>query len=107
WAVEDERRHPVRLDREPQRPPWADHLLLPDKLVERGGAEPLGKRRRRLQTSRGGLVEEITHAVSMLPERREHGTRERSDARAAGRSAGARPSRAGREAHSIAWRALA
>ena len=66
-AVEDERRHPVGLDREPERAARPDHVLLPDEAVERRGPQPLGERRRRLEPPPGGFLEEIAHARQYAP----------------------------------------
>ena len=66
WAVEDQRRHPVLLDREPQGAAGSDHVLLAREIVERRRSQALGERRRRVQPPPRSLAEEVTHAESML-----------------------------------------
>ena len=67
--VEDERRHAVALDREPQRAARADDVLLADELVERRGPQPLRERRDLVQPPAGGLAEEVSHARKYAPAR--------------------------------------
>ena len=66
-AVEDEGRHPVGLDREAKRLPRADHLRLPDEVVERCGAEALGERRNGLEAPARRFIEEIGHNGQYAP----------------------------------------
>src|SRR5581483_12282414 len=65
-AVEDRRAHAVLGDREAKRRAFAEHVLLPDELVERPRTEALRERRDRLRTLRGGVGEEVPHGLSML-----------------------------------------
>src|SRR5262249_45983138 len=66
-AVEDERRHPVGLDREPERAPRPHHVLLPDEVVELGRAQPLGERRDGPEPPACRFVEEIGHDGQYAP----------------------------------------
>ena len=65
-AVEDRRAHAVLGDREPECRALAQHVLLPDELVERARSQPLRERRDLACTLRRSVGEEVPHAVSML-----------------------------------------
>ena len=64
-AVEDHRRRPVALDREPERRSVGEHVPLADELVERARADALRERRRLALVRRGGIGEEVGHAMSV------------------------------------------
>src|SRR5262249_60304773 len=63
WPVEDERRDAVRFDRAAERSTRAEHVLLPDELVERLRAQSLRQRRELLERAPRPLVEEVRHAA--------------------------------------------
>ena len=65
-AVEDRRADAVLGDREPQRRVLAEHVLLPDELVEALRPQALRERSRPAHALGGGVREEIAHAASML-----------------------------------------
>ena len=54
------------MDREPQRAPGPDHVLLADEIVEGRRTEPLREWRRRVQAPARRLAEEVAHTGSML-----------------------------------------
>ena len=64
-AVEDHRRRPVALDREPERRSVGEHVALADELVERPRPDALRERRRLALVRRGRVREEVAHAVSL------------------------------------------
>ena len=64
--VEDRGANPVLGDREPQGGVLAEHVLLPDELVEASRPEPLCERRRCAHALGSRIREEIPHAASML-----------------------------------------
>ncbi len=64
---EDERRHAVGLDREPERPARPDHVLLADELVERLRTQSSRQRCHLVQPPAGGFVEEIAHSAQYAP----------------------------------------
>src|SRR4051794_1375391 len=65
-AVEDRGPHAVLRDRETQRGAFAEHVLLPDELVQRSRAEPQRERRNLAGALRRRVGEEVGHAASML-----------------------------------------
>src|SRR5262249_40305401 len=64
--VEDQRRHPVLLDREAQRSAWADDVLLAGEVGERRRTQPLRERRGLGEAPACGLAAEGAHPGSML-----------------------------------------
>ena len=64
-AVEDHRRRPVALDREPERRSVGEHVPLADELVERPRPDALRQRCGLALVRRGGIREEVAHAVSL------------------------------------------
>ena len=64
-AVEDHRRRPVALDREPERRSVGEHVPLADELVERPRPDALRQRSRLALVHRGSVREEVAHAMSL------------------------------------------
>src|SRR5205814_3180372 len=65
--IEDRRADAVLADRQPQRRALAEHLLLPDELVEAARAQAQRQRSRFLDLRAGRVCEEVAHAGKYAP----------------------------------------
>jgi hypothetical protein len=61
WSVENDGRHPIRLDGSTEQFPLTQNVILPHELVERSGTHAIGERGSLTSRLFGLGVEEVGH----------------------------------------------